>query len=108
MPGAELALFAFAFRDDFRGVFFAVAAFFAAFFDVFFMAFFFAAFLAGLAARLLFYARFFDAAALVAARPVLRVFFALRFLTLFFLAVATTISFYCSNTIVGGDRKRSA
>jgi hypothetical protein len=41
---------------------------------------------------LLFFARFFDAAALVAARRVLWAFFAFRFLTVFFLGVATTIS----------------
>jgi hypothetical protein len=99
-------LFTFVFFDGFRGVFFAAGFFLAAFFAVFFTAF-FAAFLAGAAARLLF-ARLFDAAALVVARRVLRAFFALRFLTLFFLGVATTISFYCSNTVVGDDHKQSA
>ena len=85
-----------------RGRFF-LAAFLAAFFAVFL-----AVFLAGATGRLLFFTRFFDAAALVAARRVLLTFFALRFLTLFFLAVATTISFYSSNTIVGDDHTRSA
>jgi hypothetical protein len=88
-------------------VFFAATFFFAAFFTVFFTVFFFAAFLAGLTARLLFFAGFFDAFALVATRRVLRAFFELRFLALFFLGVATTISFYSSNTIVGDDHERS-
>jgi len=88
--------------------FFATAFFFAAFFNVFFAAFFFPTFLAGVTARLLFFARFFDAAALVAARRVLRTFFALCFLALFFLAFATTEFLDRSNTMVGGDHKRSA
>jgi hypothetical protein len=106
-PSLALALFTFVFFDGFRRVFFAGGFFLTAFFAVFFTAF-FAAFLAGAAARLLFFARLFDATALVVARRVLRAFFALRFLTLFFLGVATTISFYCSNTVVGDDHKQSA
>jgi hypothetical protein len=97
-------LLAVVFFEDFRAAFFVAVFFLVA---VFFTAF-FAVFLAGAAARLLFFARLFDAAALVVARRVLRAFFALRFLTLFFLGVANTISFCCSNTIVGDDHKPSA
>jgi hypothetical protein len=53
-------------------------------------------------------ARFFNAAAFaVPARDDLRAFFALRFFTVRFLAVATTISFIAQNATVGNDRRRS-
>ncbi len=102
--GVEPRLVDFAFFadffDGFLAVFFAAAVFFGAFLAVF---------LAFLAARLVFLARFFSAEALAtAARRGLRTFFALRFLTVFFLGAATTNSFYCSNQIVGNDRQRSA
>jgi hypothetical protein len=58
-------------------------------------------FLAFFAPRFTVFARFFCADALAELRDV-RVFFALRFLTVFFLAFATTNSFYRSNKIVGG------
>jgi hypothetical protein len=90
-----LRLLDFAFFEDFfdvlLGAFLAVAVFCAVFL-VFFVP------------RLLFFARFFIANALTArARGDLRAFFAPRFLTVFFLGVATTISFYCSDKIVGDD-----
>jgi hypothetical protein len=58
--------------------------------------------------RLLVWPRFFNAAAFaVRARDDLPAFFALRFLTVLFLAVATTISFIAQNATVGNDRRRS-
>lgn len=57
-------------------------------------------------AELVFLARFFGAVALVAARRDLRAFFPLRFLTVFLLAIATTIPFsarqYCWGLTAGG------
>jgi hypothetical protein len=80
----ELRLFDFVFFEDFFDGF--LGAFFAA-------AVFLAVFLAFFAARVLFFVRFFSADALAArARGDLRTFFALRFLTVFFLAFATTNS----------------
>jgi hypothetical protein len=104
------ALFA-DFLGDFAGAFFAADFFPAVFFAVCF-AVFSAVFLAGVLAvfapRLLVLARFFNAAGFeVRARDDLRVFFALRFLTVLFFAVATTISFIAQNATVGNDRRRS-
>jgi hypothetical protein len=116
--GVALGLFGPAlfadFLGDFAGAFFAAGFFPAVFFAVFFAvcaAVFLAVFLAGVlaffAARLLVLARFFDAAAFaMPARDDLRAFFALRFLTVLFLAVATTISFIAQNATVGNDRRR--
>jgi len=82
--GVERRLFGFgffeAFFDDFLAAFFAAGVFFAAFFAFF-------------ATRLLVFVRFFCADDLVEARRGLRAFFGLRFLTVFFLGVATTVSF---------------
>jgi hypothetical protein len=94
-------LFDFAFLEDFFDAF--LGAFFTA---VVFFAVFLAVFLAFFAPRLLVLARGFRAA--LAPCRALRTFFALRFLTVFFLAVATTISFIAQNKIVGDDRQRSA
>jgi hypothetical protein len=117
--GVALGLFGPAlfadFLGDFAGAFFAAGFFPAVFFAVFFAvcaAVFLAVFLAGVlpffAPRLLVLARFFDAAAFaMPARDDLRAFFALRFLTVLFLAVATTISFIAQNATVGNDRRRS-
>jgi hypothetical protein len=44
----------------------------------------------------------------VEAPRALRAFFALRFLTVFFLAFATTISFYAQTRLSGNDHRRSA
>jgi hypothetical protein len=113
--GVALGLFGPAlfadFLGDFSGAFFATGFFPAVFFAVCF-AVFLAVFLAGVLAffapRLLVLARFFNAAAFaVRARDDLRVFFVLRFLTVLFLAVATTISFIAQNATVGNDRRRS-
>ena len=116
--GVTLGLFGPAlfadFLGDFSGAFFA-AGFFPAVFAVFFavcVAVFLAVFLAGVLAFLaplwLVLARFFNAAAFaVPARDDLRAFFALRFFTVRFLAVATTISFIAQNATVGNDRRRS-
>lgn len=98
----EAGLFGFAllatFFDDLFGAFFGAAGFFAAFLTFF-------------APRLPVFARFFGADALVALRRDLRAFFAaffaLRFLTVFLLAVATTISFYRSG-LPRDDCQRSA
>jgi hypothetical protein len=90
------------FFDDFLAVFFVV--------DFLAADFFFAAvldFLAFFGARAAFFTRFFvaDALALRFDLPAcLRPFF----LATFFLALATTNSFYCSNQIVGNDRQRDA
>jgi hypothetical protein len=71
-----------------------LGAFFAAVFFTVFLAVFFTIFLAFFTGRLPVLARVFDAAALaVRALGDLRAFFAPRFLAVFFLAVATTISF---------------
>jgi hypothetical protein len=121
--GVALGLFGPAlfadFLGDFAGAFFAAGFFPAVFFAVFFavcvavfVAVFLAVFLAGVLAfvapRLLVLARFFDTAAFaVPARDDLRAFFALRFLTVLFLAVTTTISFIAQNATVGNDRRRS-
>src|SRR5882757_413607 len=84
------------FLDGFLGTFFA-----AVFFAVF-LALFVAAFLAFFTKRLLVLARVFDAAALaVRALGDLRAFFAPRFLAVFFLAVATTISFIAQTRLSG-------
>ncbi|HTF79870.1 MAG TPA: hypothetical protein VK620_37110 [Bradyrhizobium sp.] len=84
------------FLDGFLGTFFA-----AVFFAVF-LALFVAAFLAFFTERLTVLARFFDAAALaVRALGDLRAFFAPRFLAVFFLAVATTISFIAQTRLSG-------
>jgi hypothetical protein len=114
--GVELGLFGPAFfadfLGDFSGVFFAAffpAVFFAVFLLVFllvvllvFLAVFFAVFLAFFTPPLLVLARFFGAAAFaVRARDDLRAFFALRFLTGLFLAVATTISFIAQTRLSG-------
>ncbi|MGC2318353.1 MAG: hypothetical protein WA615_17960 [Bradyrhizobium sp.] len=84
----EPGLFDFAlfgdFVDHFFEVFFAVAVF------LFVPLVFFVA-------RLLVFAGFFSVDTLADARRDLRAGFTPRFLTVFFLAVATTISFYCSN-----------
>src|SRR5258708_27479024 len=78
--------------DGFLGAF-SAAVFFTVFF-AFFLAAFFTAFLAFFTERLLVLVRVFDAAALaVRALGDLRAFFAPRVLAVFFLAVATTISF---------------
>src|SRR5258705_12864003 len=75
--------------------------FLAAFFAVGFFAAFFAAFFAFLTTRLVFLARFFDAAALVVrARGDLRTFFAF-FPEVFFLGVATTNSFMAQTGLLG-------
>src|SRR5882672_3693866 len=72
------------------------------FLGTFFAAVFVAAFLAFFTKRLLVLARFFDAAALaVRALGDLRAFFAPRFLAVFFLAVATTISFIAQTRLSG-------
>jgi hypothetical protein len=82
--------------DGFLGTFFA-AVFFTAF-----LALFVTAFLAFFTERLLVLARFFDAAALaVRALSDLRAFFAPRFLAVFFLAIATTISFIAQTRLSG-------
>src|SRR5712691_1163177 len=82
--------------DGFLGAFFA-----AVFFTVFF-AFFLTAFLAFFTGRLPVLARVFDAAALaVRALGDLRAFFAPRVLAVFFLAVATTISFIAQPRLSG-------
>jgi hypothetical protein len=113
--GVALGLFGPAlfadFLGDFSGAFFAAdffpAVFFAVCFAVF-LAVFFAGVLAFFALRWLLLARFFNPAAFaVRARDDLRDFFALRFLTVLFLAVATTISFIAQNATVGNDRRRS-
>src|SRR5258708_36420383 len=68
--------------------------FFPLFFTIDFFAVFFAAFLAFVTTRLFFFARFFDAAALVSrARCGLRPFFVFRFLMVLLFANATTVSF---------------
>jgi hypothetical protein len=104
------ALFA-DFLGDFSGACFAADFFSAVFFAVcfaVFLAVFFAGVLAFFAPRWLVWARFFNAATFaVRARDDLRAFFALRFLTVLFLAVATTISFIAQNATVGNDRRRS-
>jgi cytochrome c biogenesis protein CcdA len=72
------------------------------------LAVFLAGVLAFLAPRWLVLACFFNAAAFAGrARDDLRAFFALRFFTVRFLAVATTISFIAQNATVGNDRRRS-
>src|SRR5713101_1016509 len=82
--------------DGLLGAFFA-AVFFTVFFTVFF-----AVFLAFFTERLLVLARVFDAAALaVRALGDLRAFFAPRVLAVFFLAVATTISFIAQTRLSG-------
>ncbi|HEX9589810.1 MAG TPA: hypothetical protein VGA15_18955 [Bradyrhizobium sp.] len=107
--GVALGLFGPAFFADFLGDFsgsflaadFFPAVFFAVFFAVF-LAGFFTVFLAFFAPRLLVLARFFSAAAFaVRPRGDLRVFFALRFLTVLLLAVATTISFIAQTRLSG-------
>src|SRR6267154_1826729 len=86
--------------DGFLGAFFA-AVFFTACFAVFLAAF-FTVFLAFFTERLLVLARVFDAAALaVRALGDLRAFFAPRVLAVFFLAVATTISFIAQTRLSG-------
>jgi len=72
---------------------------------VFFAA--FLVFLAFFAVRVAFFARFFEADAL-ALRFDLPACLRPFFLAIFFLALATTNSFYCSNKIVENDRRRSA
>src|SRR5258708_38135494 len=79
------------FLDGFLGTFFA-----AIFFTVFL-----AIFLAFFTERLPVLARVFDAAALTARLGDLRAFFAPRFLAVFFLAVATTISFVAQTRLSG-------
>src|ERR1700687_2905949 len=77
------------------------AAFLTDFLAAFFVAGFFAVFFAFLTTRLLFLARFFDAAALVVrARGDLRTFFAF-FPEVFFLGVATTNSFMAQTGLLG-------
>src|SRR3977135_2709159 len=86
--------------DGFLGAFFA-AVFFTAFL-AFFLAAFFTDFSAFFTGRLPVLARVFDAAALaVRALGDLRAFFAPRFLAVFFLAVATTISFIAQTRLSG-------
>jgi hypothetical protein len=103
--GAEARFFDVVFFADFFGDF--LGDFFGDFLGafvtpVFFFAIFFAAFLAFCVPRLLVFARFFSADALVVGpRSDLRAFFALRFLTVFFLAVATTISFVVETGLSG-------
>jgi hypothetical protein len=102
--GAEIRFFNFVFfadfLADFLAAFFATGLFFAAFLDVF---------LACFTARVLFFARFFAAAALAGrVRGDLRALFALRFLTVFFLAFATTKFLYRLNRDVGVIAERSA
>jgi hypothetical protein len=101
LAGVELRLFDFiffaAFFAGFLGTFFAAAVFLTVFLAVFLavlFAAFFAVFLAFFAPRLLTFARFFTADAFaVLVRADLPAFFAPRFLTVFFLGVATTNSF---------------
>jgi hypothetical protein len=93
--GAELGfldlVFFADFVDDLFGAFFAAGVFFAVF-------------LAFFTARVRFFARFFSAEALtIRVRDDLRAFFAVRFLTIFFLAVATTISFIGQKKIVSDN-----
>src|SRR5882724_5022719 len=86
--------------DGFLGAFFA-AVLFSAFF-AFFLAGFFSVFFAFFTGGLPVLARFFDASALaVRALGDLRAFFAPRFLAVFFLAVATTISFIAQTRLSG-------
>jgi hypothetical protein len=93
--GAEARFFDFVFLAAF------LTDFLAAFFAVGFFAAFFAAFFAFLTTRLLFLARFFDAAALVVrTRGGLRTFFAF-FPEVFFLGVATTNSFMARTGLLG-------
>jgi hypothetical protein len=81
--------------------------FFAGFFEVLLAAEgFFAAF--PLFAGVLFLARFFDGAALAAARRNLRTFLPLRFLAVFLLAIATTIPLVLNSILLGADRRRGA
>jgi hypothetical protein len=109
LSGAGRGFFGFVFFTVFFAGFFAdfLAAFFAT--GAFFLAaeVFLTVFLAFLAPRFTVFARFFGADALAELRDV-RVFFAPRFLTVFFLAFATTNSFYRSNKIVGGTTTSTA
>jgi hypothetical protein len=106
LSGAELRFVDFAFFagffDDLLAVFFVVV-FFAG--VVRFAA--FLAFFAFFGARVAFFARFFEADVL-ALRFDLPACLRPFFLAIFFLALATPNSFYCSNQIVGNDRQRSA
>jgi hypothetical protein len=99
--GVAPGLFGPAFFADFPGDL-SGALFAADFFPAVFFVVFFTVFLAFFAPRSLVLARFFSAAAFaVRARGDLRVFFALRFLTVLFLAVATTISFIAQTRLSG-------